>query len=327
MNDNRTEKKSPPGWEMEDGNQPFPLLDYLQLLWFRRKLILAITIFVSVVGYIQVNEIKNVYSATSTLMVGLPETRVVDIEEVLRNRNYGSDASEEVEILKSRVLAEKVITRLGLLNHPEFNPSLREPETSFFDFLKYADPRRWFPQSFKDKVKEAIGWQTAQAPPSTRMPGPATQEEAKQRQAMITATNIFLGKLRINNLDWTYVINITFSSLDREMAARVANEVPEAYILDKLEARFEATEKANTWLVEQLEDLEKKVVDSERAVEIYRDEHELSATDGNSILDAQLSELNSQLIIARAERAEVEARLEQLKRLLAGGGQGVETSS
>jgi len=144
---------------------------------------------------------------------------------------------------------------------------------------------------------------------------------------MKTATDIFLGKLRLNNLEWTKVINITFSSLDPELAARVANDVPEAYIVDKLEARFEATEKANAWLVEQLEDLEAKVLESERAVEIYRDQHDLAPAEGKSILDAQLSELNSQLIIARAERAEIEARLQQLQRLLAGGGQGVETSS
>ena len=36
--------------------EPFPLLDYLQLLWFRRRLILVITILVSVIGYIQVNQ-------------------------------------------------------------------------------------------------------------------------------------------------------------------------------------------------------------------------------------------------------------------------------
>ena len=37
--------------------------------------------------------------------------------------------------------------------------------------------------------------------------------------------------------------------------------------------------------------------------------------------------MNSQLIIARAEKAEVDARLAQLRRLLQGGGQGVETAS
>ena len=44
--------------EIDEGGQTLPLLDYLQLLWFRRKLILVITLFVGIIGYIHVNEIK-----------------------------------------------------------------------------------------------------------------------------------------------------------------------------------------------------------------------------------------------------------------------------
>jgi uncharacterized protein involved in exopolysaccharide biosynthesis len=321
----RSDQREPASWEADGAGQQFPLRDYLQLLWFRKKMILAITIFVSVVGYIQVSEIKNVYSATSTMLVGLPESRVVDIEEVLRSPANTGDAAEQVEVLRSRELAAKVIERLNLLNHPEFNPALGEPEESLFDFLRYLNPRTWIPQSWKQPIKEALGIQTAQAPPVAPSPGAA--EEERQRALLVNAVNLFLGKLSVVNPEWTMVINVTFSSLDRELAARVANDVPEAYIVDKLEARFEATEKANAWLMEQLQDLEAKVSDSERAVEIYRDLHGLAASEGGSILDAQLSELNSQLIIARAERAEIEARLEQLRRLQAGGGQSVETSS
>jgi len=326
LNDVGTEKRPIAAWEAEEQGQQFPLLDYLQLLWFRKKMILAITLFVAVIGYIYVNEIKNVFSATSTMLVGLPESRVVDIEEVLRTRSSASgDARQEVAILQSRGLAAKVIQRMNLLTHPEFNPSLREPEESFFDFLRYLNPRAWIPQSWKQPIKEALGMQTEQQPPR-----PATSEaleDERQNRLMENAVNVFLSKLRVDNPDWTLVINVSFSSLDPELAARVANEVPEAYIVDKLEARFEATEKANAWLVEQLEGLETEVLESERAVEIYRDQHSLAMGEGKTLLDSQMSEINSQLIIARAERADLQARLEQLRRLLAGGGEGVETST
>ena len=43
----------------------------------------------------------------------------------------------------------------------------------------------------------------------------------------------------------------------------MANDFPEAYIVDQLEAKFEATEKANAWLTEQLQELETKVLESE----------------------------------------------------------------
>jgi capsular exopolysaccharide synthesis family protein len=288
-------------------------------------MILALTVFVAVVGYIQISEIKNVFSATSTMLVGMPAERVVDIEEVLRPNAARADAREEVEVLRSRELAARVVQRMGLLNYPEFNPALREPEERFFDFLSYLHPRAWLPQSWKDAIKEALGRPTRRE--ATGSAGPQTAEEARRARQLVTATNIFLSKLRVFNEEWTRVIDITFSSLDPDLAARVANDVPEAYIVSNLEARFEATEKANAWLMGQLEELEGKVLESERAVEIYREQHGLADGDGRSLLDTQMSEINSQLIIARAERAEIEARLQQLRRLLAGGGQGIETST
>ena len=250
MNEYKTDSKQIAEWEPEDAAQQIPLLDYLQLLWFRKKMIIAITLFAGVIGYIQVSEIKNVYTASATMLVGVSKTNVINIESVLSMQGQNFDSSAEVEVLQSRTLAEKVIERLNLLNYPEFNPWLRKPEKRFFDFLKYLDPRRWIPASVKQTAKEAMGEETV-----TEKPVPVSEEEKeaqKKRRQMITATNIFLGKLRINNSEWNKVIDISFSSLDPKMAARIANEVPEAYIVDQLESRFEATERPmpgwlNSW--------------------------------------------------------------------------------
>ena len=322
---NKTHPDSRPNapFESDDGSQTLPVFDYLQFLWFRRKLIAVITIFVAVISYIQVNEIKDLYTAKSTLMIGLPEAQVVDIQQVLSPYD---DADSELEVLRSHVLAAKVIKRLNLLNDPEFNPALGKPEKSFFDFMQYLNPVSWVPDSWKTALQEATGRETERAKP----PAPATPEvqEAQQHEALMSsAISIFLGKLQLEKVGFGNVINISFTSLNPKTASRLANDLPEAYIVDQLESKFEATQKANAWLTEQLTELEAKVVESERAVEIYRDAHGLAKGTGSSILDAQLSELNSQLIIARAEKAEVDARLEQLRRLLQGGGQGVETAS
>ena len=51
---------------------------------------------------------------------------------------------------------------------------------------------------------------------------------------------------------------------------------------------------------QQLTDLEVQVAESERAVEIYREERGLTKSTGANIQDEQLSEINSQLIVARA---------------------------
>jgi capsular exopolysaccharide synthesis family protein len=296
----------------EGQGQEFPLLEYLQLLWYRKKLIIAITLFVGVVGWIHVNQIRSIYTASSTLMLGVQKAQAVDIESVLQRDYWGDMVLAEIEVLKSRGLARKVVQRLNLANYEEFNPSLREPEESLFDFLRYVNPRSWIPPAWKATIKEALGRETRVDPVE-----PPTEDELENRQ-LAAATNILLGKIKVTEIEYAGVVTISVSSWDRSMAARIANEYPEAYIVDQLEARFEATEKANVWLSEQLQELEAKVRESERAVEIFREERGLTEVAGGGLLDRQLSELNSQLIVARAELAEIEARLEQIRLLNVG---------
>ena len=297
--------------------EPFPLLDYLQLLWFRRRLIIVITILVAAVGYIQVNQMRNIYTATSTMLIGIQQSPATDFNSYMYNYWNSMNSQQEVEILRSRSLAERVITNLRLLNQAEFNPSLAEPEEHFFYFLKYLNPLNWAPGLVRQIFQEAKTGEVVVIEPS---------EEELARRKMVAAVNIFLGKMQAASLDMSDIINISFNSYTPEMAARVANEIPEAYIIGQLEAKFEATQKVTAWLTEQLDELKTEVADSERAVEIYRVEHDLTETAGTGLLAEQLSTINSQLIIARAERAEAEVRLEQMNRLLDVSRQGLETS-
>ena len=298
--------------------EPFPLLDYLQLLWFRRRLILVITILVSVIGYIQVNQLRNIYSASSSILIGIQQASVSDFNSYMARYYNNMEPTEEVEILKSRGLAEKVISNLHLLNQAEFNPSLAVPETGFFDFLRYLNPLTWIPDNLSTLFSEARSGEVVLVEPT---------EEEIERRKMVTAVNIFLGKMSATSVQYSDVITISFSSYDPKLAMRIANEIPEAYIVGQLEAKFEATQKVTNWLTEQLEELKTKVADSEQAVEMYRQEHGLSEMEGTDLLAKQLSETNSQLIIARVERAEAEARLAQMNRLLDNNRQGLDTSA
>ena len=66
---------------------------------------------------------KPVYRSTATVLIEPDTSNVVSIEEV-----YGVGKSDEeyyktqYKILESRVLAERVIDRLSLADHPEFLP-------------------------------------------------------------------------------------------------------------------------------------------------------------------------------------------------------------
>jgi capsular exopolysaccharide synthesis family protein len=302
----------------QEEEEPFPILDYLQLLWFRRRLIIVITILVAAVGYIQVNQMRNIYTATSSILIGIQQGQVNDFNSYMRNYFSRPDSTEEIEVLRSRGLAERVITDLKLLNHAEFNPSLAVPEERFFDFLKYLNPMNWAPQLLRNLVQEAKTGEVVEVQ--------LTEEEKAHRQ-MVQAVNIFLGKMSATSVNGTDVINVSFRSYEPELASRIANEIPEAYIVGQLEAKFAATQKVTNWLTDQLEELRTKVEDSERAVELYRVEKGLTEAAGTGLLAEQLSTINGQLIIARAERAEAEVRLEQMRRLVEENRRGLETTA
>lgn len=307
-----------PAYEIQQQEEPFPLLDYLQLLWFRRRLILVITILVSVIGYIQVNQLRSIYTASSTILIGIQQAAVTDFDSYMYRYFNGLESTEEVEILKSRGLAEKVVKNLNLLNRAEFDPSLAQPESGFFDFLIYLNPATWIPNSWGSMFKQAQSGEVVTVEPT---------DEERERSKVVRAVNIFLSKMSAAPIEYSDVITISFNSFDPKLAASIANEIPEAYIFGQLEAKFEATQKITNWLTVQLEELKTKVADSEQAVEMYRQEHGLSEMDGTGLLAKQLSETNSQLIIARVERAEAEARLAQMNRLLDNNQQGLDTSA
>ncbi|MBZ4202853.1 MAG: polysaccharide biosynthesis tyrosine autokinase [Methylovulum sp.] len=280
------------------------------IFWLRKTLFIAVFVFVFIAGTVIVFQLTPKFTTETKILVGIDKAKVVDVEAVLSG-NLGTDSAvkSETEVLTSKGLAKKIITKLGLLNMEEFNPNLKEKS-----FFAEISPSNWF----SDEFKASIGLLNKKEP--------LTEEEAQER-LMATATNIYLSKLKAAPVRGSQVISVTFESPDPKLAAHVTNTHAESYIIGQLEAKFEATQKASSWLNEQLSGLRSKVESSERAVEIYRKDHGLSkGTNESGLVGEQLSEINSQLIIAKAERAEKSARLTQVTQLLR-NGTDIETAS
>ena len=102
MNDWQSGKQEMTSWEQQPGSaeqhQALPLADYLQLLWFRKKPILAITVFVAIVGWIHVNQIRSIYTASSTLLLGGQQTQPVEIDAVLKRDYWGDQVLAEGDV-------------------------------------------------------------------------------------------------------------------------------------------------------------------------------------------------------------------------------------
>ncbi len=286
----------------EENAAELSLSDYFHTLWLRRKLFFSTVIFILLISVLTVFQLVPRYTATTQLLVGINAAKVVDIEQVLSGSMTGDSAViGEIEVIKSRDLARKVIQSLALDQYPEFNSSLKPP-----GFLSTLKPKNWLPEG----ILEALALKEVNTGDEDAI------KEAKETQLI----NVFLAKLTVTQVKRSQVINISFESEDPKLAAKIANTIADKYIIGQLQAKFDATKKATDWLNDQLDELKDKVKTSEHAVQEFRRQHNLTElSKETSLSQQQLSEINSQLFIARAQRAEAEAKYQQVEAITRSG--------
>jgi len=134
------------------------------------------------------------------------------------------------------------------------------------------------------------------------------------------AVGRYYERLRVYQVGTSRVIAVDFSSRDPALAHDGANVIAELYIQDQREARLEVNARARDWLSEQIETLRQNVAVSEAAVEEFRARTGLLEGTGVQLQSQELSELNGQLITARAARSEARVRAATLEQLIDSGG-------
>jgi polysaccharide biosynthesis transport protein len=126
----------------------------------------------------------------------------------------------------------------------------------------------------------------------------------------------FRRNLSVRRLGLTYVLQIGFTSQDRKKAALIANQVAFAYVNDELGAKYDDVKLAEKWLEKRSEELRTQALAAERAAQHFRAEYRMVATERGPVDEQQLSELNSQLVLARAHTAEDQARLDYIEGII-----------
>lgn len=239
------------------------------------------------------------YTATANVMLDVRQEQVVNAEAVLSGLPADSSVVDtEVEILRSRRLAERVVNALQLDKDPEFNPALRS-------------------QGLVATARGAVSGAL-----SILRPGEVADTAIAEQKAQERIVDNVLAHLSVRRSGLTYVINVSFESESPSKAATIANKFAELYLLEQLEAKFDATEQANTWLNERLEGLRQQVLADEAAVQQYKIANNLLSAEGATLTEQEISNYNQSLSDARAEVAAAEARLSTARRQLAAGSTG-----
>lgn len=263
-----------------------------------RLMIVLLVLLVLLTARLGLSLITPTYTADTLLLIDERQTRVVQMADVLSDvRPTRTSLLGEVEVLRSRELAKRVIAQLDLENDPVFSPA----KVSRWAWLEGLLPDSWSSDT---------------ANPSARL---SEAEQRARREAQLLKR--FLGKLTVKQVTLSPVIRITYDASSPQLAAAIANAVAEQYLTGQVNAKFDAARRATAWLSERLTELRDKVTASEQAVAAYRDRHRfIEVREGASLGAETLSNLNAQYLTAQAKRAEAEARYELVRRVVAGRG-------
>jgi len=227
---------------------------------------------------------KPTYTATATLIIDSRKNQLFQQQSVLGDIPIDSSSVEsQVQLLKSETIALAVIKELNLVEDPEFNGS-----------------GGGLIGTILGSVTQAF---------STR--SPVSEIEATRR-----TVEAFSSRLSVRRVGLTYIIELSFSSFYPDRAAQIANAVADAYVVDQLEAKYQATKRAGFWLQDRIKELRNQASQAERSVVEFKTRNNIIESGGRLMNEQQLAELNSQLVAARSQVSEAKAKLDRIESIL-----------
>ncbi|NCD34883.1 MAG: polysaccharide biosynthesis tyrosine autokinase [Spartobacteria bacterium] len=285
--------------EFEPVAEEIHLRDYLRVLAKRKWLATAVLILIFGSTALFTFTTDPVYEAVTKIVIEKENPNVVSIEEVFAMDAADSDYSQtQFEILQSRTVARKVIERLNLGSSEEFNP---QPKGDVVSVMKHT-------------VRDAIGMVRLFV--NTLLTPREQLEKTLSVESDARLVDNFLGRLTIDPVRNSRVVNVRFKAKDPALAARVANAVAQVYIELGLETKLLAVQDAVSWLAKRIQEERIKVEEAQMRFQKYKEENSIItnfSSDTEQVTQQKLAELNSKVIEAEAARVEAETRFNQTR--------------
>lgn len=282
----------------------------------RWKLPVAIGLSLALLTAAAVMLMPNRYDATSVVQIDPRKKSISNLESVVSELKADAATIEsEVEIIRSRAIALKVIDILKLRNDPEFERL--KPIRLIARTLDIASlPGETSTAETAGGNGRAVG--RADNPENLfQPPTPGAAEPEKDEVAVAFAERLKVGRVRS-----TLLISIRFSASDPVKAAKIANTIADVYIAEQLAAKQRAQMQASGILEDKLEQMKEKVSDAERKVEEFKAKHNIFDSEGQILSEKQLARLMEQTVIARNATSEARAKFETVQKLRRQGDTG-----
>lgn len=267
----------PPG---EGGELGLISLKWIFSFLLRRWMLIgAVGFVVSVICFAHFALQPSQYTATALIMLPGGQDRVLAPEQMVQGDPPPNQqmVDFQLEVLRSAMLAGRLVDDLHLVDDPEWNVALSDRD---------------------------------------RSTQPTAGQQAQVRQGVIEKV---AAAIEVHRRGLTYAAEISVTAGSPERAAQMANRTVELFQLYQMELRLRNAERAHDWLTQRLSELRSDVQEKEEAAERFRARTGLISTQGQLLTEQQTTDLQSQVLAARADLAEKEARYQQVQQMMASG--------
>ncbi|MER8691957.1 Wzz/FepE/Etk N-terminal domain-containing protein [Mesorhizobium opportunistum] len=266
-----------------DDQQWKPLIDPMQVVRgvARSKLLIITTTLIGAgLGIAIALSTPKKYEATAELIVDPRDLKLTDRD--LTQNVVASDATlaiveNQVRVLTSGTVLNKVVDKLNLVNDPEFN----------------------------GEGSGGLGIRSLVHSILSREDGPGSVDEVRRRAL---AVGNLAESLSVERGGKTFVITVSATTQNGEKSALIANTMTDVFLQTFGQIQSDTAGRATDELTARLDELRKGVEAAERKVEDFRASHDLVDAQGHLISDDEMLKLNEQLSVARARTLELNAR-------------------
>jgi uncharacterized protein involved in exopolysaccharide biosynthesis len=162
--------------------------------------------------------------------------------------SVSTNVESQIAIIKSEGLARAVIRKLDLAKDPEF-------------------ARHGVVRGMISSMSRLLGWSK-----------PETEFSVMRR-----ALESFDRKLSAKRVGLTYIVEITFDSIDPERAAQILNTVAETHIAAQMDAKYKSALRDEKWVEDRISELSSQASAAQSVLANYRKNRNNSADSADAV--------------------------------------------
>lgn len=223
------------------------------------------------------------YRAEVTLKIDTEASKIIPFRDGVQFDTGDPDYFQtQLELLKSRTLAERVVAQMNL------RPAAVSPPVA----------RPWWEEIVRREVPN-------EAPPSA-------DEAAKA--ASRGAADAFRAGLVVAPLRGTKMVKVSYVSASPRLAADILNSLAQSFIAFNLEQRYDASAYAKTFLEEKLAETKAKLEANERAlIEFQRENGIINVDERQTVLSSTLADYSAAANRIEQDRSKAEALFDLIR--------------